>query len=99
MKIGKREQIVGISIGAALVIFLTHFFVFQPRALKYAEVETKYKEGVTKLTSGEVAPSPTYVKTFEAKTDEYRAEVTSAVAVLNLDIAQQYLSSKEEAYE
>ncbi len=97
MKIGKREQIVLISVGAALVIFLAHFFVFQPRGAKYAETEKLFTDGASQISQAEVPNSPEYVRKYNEKTAQYRAEITSLTAALKLDVPKQYLSFGEAA--
>lgn len=90
MAIGKREQIVGLSIAVLAVIGIIHVVIFQPRAQEYAEVKQQYTAGRTTLQDAEVLTSPNVLATYRKKTDEYSAELTSVTAQLQVDVPKIY---------
>ncbi|MGB9691897.1 MAG: hypothetical protein ACPL7D_06980 [Candidatus Sumerlaeaceae bacterium] len=90
MRFGKREQIVVLFIGTALLIFLVHLLIFQPRATEYARVKKEFEDGVATLRDTEQPQSPKQVEDFNAKTAKYEQEVTSLVTQLRLTIPKHY---------
>lgn len=98
MAVGKREQIVGLSIGVLASIFLIHVIIFNPKANEFAEVQARYTEGVNQLKDAEVPPSPQWLKKEVEKTTTYLEQVTSVVAQLNLAVPQYFVDSKTEDY-
>jgi hypothetical protein len=92
MAIGKREQIVGISIAALAAIFLIHVFVFKPRAEQYATTQNEFNAGVAQLKDAEVLNSPKQLENYKNKTAEYSTEVTSVTTQLNLTVPEHFTS-------
>lgn len=99
MTIGKREQIVAISIGAALVIFLIHLLIFDPRTREYAQAKKEFDDGVAALKDTEVIQARKQVDDFKGKTAQYNDELSSVVAQLNIDVPRYYMSRRSEAEE
>lgn len=90
MNIGKREQIVGVSIGTLVAIALIHMFIFKPKSEEYDRVESEYKQAVATLATAERPPSPNYLSQFKVKTQQYSDQITSVVAQLDLDKPPHY---------
>ncbi len=90
MRFGKREQVVVLFIGTALLIFLVHLLIFQPRATEYARVKKEFEDGVAALRDTEQPQSPKQIDDFNAKTVKYDQEVTSLVTELRLTIPKHY---------
>lgn len=86
MAIGKREQIVGISIAALASIFLIHLFIFKPRAEQYATTKQEYDSGAELLKGAETLLSQVPLENYKAKTAEYGAQISSVTQQLNLSI-------------
>lgn len=89
MHFGKREQIVVVFIGTALLIFLVHLLIFQPRATEYARVKQEFEAGVKTLSDTESA-SPKQIQDYALKTTKYEEELTSLAAELRLTIPKHY---------
>lgn len=92
MTIGKREQTVLILIGALLMIFLVHRFIFRAKAEEYARVSKDYGDGLAQMQQAQIPPSPGYLTNYSKKTAQYNTEITSALVNLNLDVPQYYKS-------
>jgi hypothetical protein len=90
MHFGKREQIVVLFIGTAILIFLVHLLIFQPRATEYARVAKEFEDGLNTLRNTEMPQSPKQIDDFNARTAKYEAEVTSLVTELRLTIPKHY---------
>jgi hypothetical protein len=90
MHFGKREQIVVLFLGTALLIFLVHLLIFQPRATEYARVKKDFEDGVAILRDTEQPQSPKQLDEFNARTARYEAQVTSLVSELRLAIPSYY---------
>lgn len=90
MRFGKREQIVVLFLGTALLIFLVHLLIFQPRATEYARISKEFQDGVATLRDTEQPQSPKQLEDFNARTAKYEAEVTSLVQELRLTIPKHY---------
>lgn len=90
MHFGKREQIVVLFLGTALLIFLVHLLIFQPKATEYARVKKEFEDGVATLRDVEQPQSPKQLDDFNAKTAKYDAEITSLVTELRLTIPKHY---------
>lgn len=95
MTIGKREQIVLISIGTLLAIALIHMFIYKPKAEQYARVDQEFKGGVEKIKTAEQPTSDKQIENYNIKTREYQDELTSVVASLNLTLPDYYTTETE----
>ncbi|MCX7626122.1 MAG: hypothetical protein N2Z21_07920 [Candidatus Sumerlaeaceae bacterium] len=90
MRFGKREQIVVLFLGTALLIFLVHLLIFQPRATEYARISKEFQDGVATLRDTEQPQSPKQLEDFNARTAKYEKEVTSLVEELRLTVPKHY---------
>jgi hypothetical protein len=93
MNIGKREQIVLISIGTLVAIFLIHSFIFKPKSEEYARVQNDFQQGQNTLKDAERPPSPNYIPNFAAQTEKYESQLSSVVAQLKLDRPAYYANT------
>ncbi|MGI8905606.1 MAG: hypothetical protein ACR2IE_03835 [Candidatus Sumerlaeaceae bacterium] len=92
MAIGKREQIVGISIGALLVIGIVHMAIFKPRSDAYATTLQEYTNGTGQLKGAEVLSSDKVLNDFRVRTEQYDKQLTSITESLNLGVPDYYSS-------
>ncbi len=90
MRFGKREQIVVVFLGTALLIFLVHLLIFQPRATEYARVKKDFDDGIAVLRDTEQPQSPKQIDDYNARTGKYEEQVTSLAAELRLTIPRHY---------
>lgn len=92
MAIGKREQIVGISIAALGAIALIHLFIFAPRAEEYGRTLQEFTDGQNQLRDAEVITSPLQLENYRRKTEEYTAQLDILSSELNLTMPDYYTS-------
>jgi len=97
MAIGKREQIVGISILALASIALIHLFIFAPRAEDYNKTLQEFTDGQNQLRDAEVLENPKRLEQYREKTAEYAAQVQSVTSQLNINIPDYFTSDSLEA--
>jgi hypothetical protein len=98
MAIGKREQIVGISIGALLVIGIVHMMIFKPRNDAYATTLQEFKSGSEQLKGAEVLSNDRQLEVYKQKTKQYEQEITSVTQSLNLDVPDYFSSGTLENF-
>lgn len=98
MAIGKREQIVGISIGALLVIGIVHMAIFKPRSDAYATTFQEFTNGTAQLKGAEVLSSDRQLDIYREKTKDYSKQLTSVTASLNLDVPDYFSSGTVENF-
>ncbi|MCX7018754.1 MAG: hypothetical protein NTY46_07150 [Candidatus Sumerlaeota bacterium] len=90
MTLGKREQIVFISIAALVAILVLHLLVFKPRADEYTDTNRKFQEGDELLKNAEVPPNEKFIPDFKAQTEKYDKELSGVLATLNIDLPPAY---------
>ncbi|MBX7247181.1 MAG: hypothetical protein K1X53_16915 [Candidatus Sumerlaeaceae bacterium] len=101
MTIGKREQIVVISIGALLFLGIVHFLIFDPRSKAYVSVFNEFNTGMATLNGAAMPASPDQIPKFKRETAKLETEVSSTVEELKLNVPQFYkmrVAGKEQRW-
>ncbi len=88
---GKREQIVGLTIGGIVLVGLLHLFVFGPRARELAKAVEKREKETTNIVNLKILKNRNELPNYKKSTTSLATFYESAVTSLGLELNPSFL--------